>query len=180
MPRRYLSFCPDEYYHFYNRGVNREAIYFDDDNYAHFLWNIQRYLVPVANIGAYCLMPNHYHLLIVVKEISKVDQTSEVSTTSEVSLMVSKAMMKLSVSYTKAINHRYNRVGPLFQGAFQAKHIESTAYLWQLAGYIHLNPVEAGLVRLPEDWNFSSCRAYQGSEIPQLLPIDPVIDLRGR
>lgn len=169
MPRRYLTFCPGEYYHFYNRGVNRELIYFDDDNYAHFLWNIQRYLVPVANIGAYCLMPNHYHLLVVVKE------TSEVVTTSE----VSKAMMKLSVSYTKAVNHRYNRVGPLFQGAFQAKHIESTAYLWQLAGYIHLNPVEAGLVRLPEDWNFSSCRAYLGSEVHQLLPIEPVIDLRG-
>jgi hypothetical protein len=89
-------------------------------------------------------------------------------------------MMKLSVSYTKAVNHRYNRVGPLFQGAFQAKHIESTAYLWQLAGYIHLNPVEAGLARLPEDWNYSSCRAYQGLEVSPLLPIDPVIDLRDR
>ena len=72
MPRRYLTFCPGEYYHFYNRGVNRELIYYDDDNYAHFLWNIQRYLMPVANIGAYCLMPNHYHLLIVVKETSEV------------------------------------------------------------------------------------------------------------
>ena len=69
MPRRYLTFCPGEYYHFYNRGVNRGVIYFDDDNYAYFLGNIQRYLVPVANIGAYCLMPNHYHLLVVVVNV---------------------------------------------------------------------------------------------------------------
>lgn len=174
MPRRYLTFCPGEYYHFYNRGVNRGKTFFEEENYFFFLRKVERYLLPILDVSAYCLMPNHYHLLIVVKE------TSEVVETSGVSLMVSKAMMKLSVSYTKAVNHRYSRVGPLFQGAFQAKHIESTAYLWQLTGYIHLNPVEARLVRLPEDWNFSSCRVYQGSEGPQLLTIDPVFDLRGR
>ena len=168
MPRRYLTFCPGEYYHFYNRGVNRGKIFFEEENYFFFLRKMEKYLLTILDVSAYCLMPTHYHLMVCVNE------------TSEVSSMVSKAMMKLSVSYTKAVNHRYNRVGPLFQGAFQAKHIESTAYLWQLVGYIHLNPVEAGLVRLPEDWNFSSCRAYLGSEGPQLLTIDPVFDLRGR
>jgi REP element-mobilizing transposase RayT len=97
--------------------VNRGKIFLEEENYFFFLRKVVRLLLPILDVSAYCLMPNHYHLLVVVKEISKVDQTSEVDETSEVSLMVSRAMMKLSVSYTKAVNHRYDRVGPLFQGA---------------------------------------------------------------
>ena len=150
MPRRLISFEPAGCYHLYNRGVNRRKVFFDDRNYQYFLFNIERYLLPISDLIAYCLMPNHYHVLIQVKETSEVFKTSEVST----------AMMKLSVSYTKAINKGYNRVGPLFQGAFQAKHIDTDAYLWQLIGYIHLNPVAAGLVQDPSEWVFSSYHDY--------------------
>ena len=117
MPRRYLTFSPEEYYHLYNRGVNRQEIFFEPDNYRFFLERVERYLIPVMDLVAYCLMPTHYHLLVCIK-------TSEVFKTSE----VSKAMMKLAVSYTKAVNKRYDRVGPLFQGAFQAKHIDCLNY----------------------------------------------------
>lgn len=163
MPRRYLEFCPGEYYHLYNRGVNREKIFFESDNYRFFLERIERYLLPIMDLLAYCLMPNHYHLLVSIAE----PKTSEVFKTSE----VSKAMMKLSVSYTKAINKRFDRVGPLFQGAFQARHIDTSAYLWQLAGYLHQNPVEAGLVDKPEDWSYSSCRAYNSVRFSDPAPI---------
>jgi REP element-mobilizing transposase RayT len=168
MPRRYLSFSPGEFYHFYNRGVNRGAIFFEEDNYLLFLYNLERYLAPVMDVVAFCLMPTHYHILGGVR--------GDISSSAEVTGKVSKAMMRLSVSYTKAVNHRYDRVGPLFQGAFQAKHIDSNAYLWQLSGYIHLNPVEAGLVKSPEDWEYSSCRAYLGLDLPSFLPH---LDLRG-
>jgi hypothetical protein len=105
----------------------------------------------------------------------KLSMTSEVGPTSEVSF----AMMKLSVSYTKAINHRYARVGPLFQGAFQSRHIENNTYLWQLIGYVHHNPVEARLVKSPEEWAYSSWRSYQKRRRPDLLRIKPVLDLGG-
>ena len=88
MPRRYLTFSPGEHFHLYNRGVNRDIIFIDDDNYAFFLHNIRRYMLPVVDIVAYCLMPNHYHILIRVKETSEVEPTSEVS----------RMMMKLAVS----------------------------------------------------------------------------------
>lgn len=107
-------------------------------------------------------MPNHYHLLVGITSAntSEVSETSEVL--AEVSAGVSKAMMRLSVSLTKAINHRYDRVGPLFQGPFQAVHVDRNEYLLHLSRYIHLNPVEARLVQQPEHWEFSSCREYIG------------------
>jgi len=70
--------------------------------------------------------------------------------------------MKLSVSYTKAINKRYQRRGVLFQGPFQAVHVDRNEYLLHLSRYIHLNPVTAGLVERPENWEFSSYREYLG------------------
>lgn len=148
MPRRTVRFEPGAYYHLYNRGVNRQDIFFDQRNYSYFISRIENYILPVMDVIAYCLMPNHYHLIICVKDTSEVLKTSEVS----------KAMMKLSVSYTKAINNAYDRVGPIFSGAFQAKLVGSDAYLSQLIGYIHLNPVESGLVNDPLDWPHSSYR----------------------
>ena len=78
MPRRITPFIPDIYYHFYNRGNNRQAIFFEADNYLYFLGGIKKYLVPVVTIVAYCLMPTHYHVLVKVKQTSEVFKTSEV------------------------------------------------------------------------------------------------------
>ena len=160
MPRRLVEFLPGGYFHLYNRGVNRGKIYFDDRNYRYFLSKVEQYLVPVLDVIAYCLMPNHYHLLIRVKETSEVPMTSEVSRISKTAITskVSRVMMQLSVSYTKTINYHYDRVGPLFQGAFQAKQVHSEAYMGQLIDYIHLNPVANGLVENPGDWPYSSFR----------------------
>ena len=71
-------------------------------------------------------------------------------------------MMRFSVSYTKAMNKRYDRVGSLFQGAFRVKHVDEDEYLVHLSRYIHVNPVVAGLVERAEDWEFSSYREYIG------------------
>jgi REP element-mobilizing transposase RayT len=149
MPRRDLELCPGEYYHLYNRGNNRNHIFYERANYLFFLRRLREYLVPVVDVVTYCLMPNHYHLLVQVKM-------------PKVSGDVSNEMMRFSVSYTKAMNRRYDRVGSLFQGPFQAKHVGKNAYLVHLARYIFLNPVMAGLVDRPEDWEFSSYRECIG------------------
>lgn len=147
MPRRDIPFIPDQYYHFYNRGNNRQAVFFERDNYIYFLKGLKKYVLPHVDILVYALMPTHYHVLGRVKS-----QTSEVFKTSE----VSNAMMRLGVSYTKAINKRFSRVGSLFQGQFHGKPIETYSHLLNLCIYIHANPVKDGLVFLPEEWEFSN------------------------
>jgi REP element-mobilizing transposase RayT len=161
MPRRFETFNPGEYYHICNRGNNRQAIFFEAENYNFFLFRIKRYLIPVLDIIAYCLMPTHYHLLVRVKS-QNFHQTSEVFKTSDVSSMVSYAMQKLGISYTKAINKRFDRVGALFQGPFQAIWVAKTAYLYGLCAYIHANPVKDGLVAHPEDWPYSNYLEWIG------------------
>ncbi|MEA5451934.1 transposase [Leptolyngbya sp. CCNP1308] len=146
MPRRDLPFQPGHYYHLYNRGNDRNLIFFERENYLHFLRLIRLYLIEQAlDVVAYCLMPNHYHLLVQCKTSA-----------------VSGAMMRLSVAYTKAMNRRYNRVGVVFQGQFQAIAVDSDEYLYHLTRYIHLNPVKAGLVAHPQNWEFSSYLDYAG------------------
>jgi len=157
MPRRETPFVADVYYHFYNRGNNRQAVFFESDNYLYFLKGVKKYLAPVANVIAYCLMPTHYHISVWVKF-----QTSEVFKTLEVSARVSRAMQKLLISYTKAINKRFERVGSLFQGQFQAKPVQDYPHLLNLCVYIHANPVKDGLVAAPEDWIYSNYLEWLG------------------
>ncbi len=162
MPRRSTPFVPDVYYHFYNRGNNRQAVFFEADNYLYFLGGVKKHLLPIARIVAYCLMPTHYHILARIKnQASEVFKASEVSGR-EASLQVSRAMQKLLISYTKAINKRFQRVGTLFQGQFQARPVQSYSHLLNLCVYIHANPVKDGLVALPEDWIYSNYLEWLG------------------
>lgn len=163
MPRRQVPFVPGLYYHIYNRGNNRQSIFFQPENYLYFLRNVKRYIVPLAKVVAYCLMPTHYHLLLRI-------QTSEFFKNSEVfSGQISNAMMRLSVSYTKAINKRFSRVGSLFQGQFQAIPVQTYPHLLNLCVYLHANPVKDGLVALPEDWIYSNYLEWLGQRDESLV-----------
>jgi putative transposase len=158
MPYREAPFCTGEYYHLYNRGVNFQPVFFEQANHQHFLWLIRQHLLRGLKLIAYCLMPNHYHLLVQLTDDD-----------------LSHSMQAFALAYTKAVNKRYNRVGPLFQGRFQAIHVDRDEYLLHLSRYIHLNPVAAHLVRHPEVWDFSSCADYFG--LRQSLPLFPEIVL---
>jgi putative transposase len=174
MPRRTTPFVPDIYYHFYNRGNNRQTVFFEPDNYLYFLGGMKKYLVPVVNIVAYCLMPTHYHILVRVRQkqtssAPKDGETSEVLDGKEVSGQVSLAMQKFLISYTKAINKRFSRVGSLFQGQFQANPIKNNAHLLNLCVYIHANPVKDGLVANPADWVYSNYLEWLGQRDGSLI-----------
>jgi len=164
MPRRQTPFLQGLYYHIYNRGNNRQSIFFQPVNYLYFLGRVRKYIVPLAKVVSYCLMPTHYHMLL------RVGKTSEFLKNSEVSL--SNAMMRLSVSYTKAINKRFERVGSLFQGQFQAKPIQTYSHLLNLCIYIHANPVKDGLVALPENWIYSNYLEWLGQRDGTLVDRD--------
>ncbi len=152
MPGRSNLFEPHCYYHIYNRGNNRQRIFFQSANYQYFMQGINKYLLPLMDIVAYCLMPTHYHLLIRIKETS----------VNFKSLEVSHSMQKFIISYTKAINKRFNRVGALFQGAYKAKLIIEDNHLIHLCRYIHANPVIDGLVMDPGDWTYSNYLEWVG------------------
>ncbi len=157
MPRRAVQFCQGEYYHLYNRGNNRERIFFAPENYVFFLRQWRRYLSATCDVVAYCLMPTHYHILVHLKDED-----------------LSHCMQLFAISYTKSVNKSYQRVGVVFQGAFQAKHIERNEYLVHLSRYLHLNPVLAGVVKQAEEWKFSSYREYVGLRAGS-LPVPDVV-----
>jgi REP element-mobilizing transposase RayT len=152
VPQRTVALVTGEHYHLYNRGHNHQPIFFDRENYLFFLRRVRNYLLGDTQtseiqvlVVAYCLMPNHYHLLLCPLDNK-----------------LSRHMQRLSISYTKAINKRHNRTGALFQGQFQVARVDQDEYLLHLSRYIHLNPVAAGLVEYPEEWEFSSYREYVG------------------
>ena len=144
MPRRQVILQAGNYYHVYNRGNNRQLIFFERENYIYFLRQLRNHLIANGvDIIAYCLMPNHYHLLVYLNT----DRFS-------------KLMQAFTLSYVKAISKRYQRVGSLFQGRFQAIHVDTEEYLLYLTRYIHLNPVSANIVEKAENWEFSSYQEY--------------------
>ena len=147
MPRRKIKFRAGEVYHVYNRGVNRQPIFFCRENWLYYIRQLKRYFrTELADILAYCLMPNHYHLMIQLK----IDQLGE------------KIMQPLGIAFTKAVNSQQGRVGPIFQGPFKGVEVSTDEQLVHLSRYIHLNPVRAGLVDNAEAWEFSSYREMLG------------------
>ena len=132
-------FAVGEYYHLFNRGVNRQPIFLQQENWGFFIRRLGDYFLPdQVLIIAYCLMPNHYHLLV---QMLDEDFGRNV-------------MQPFGTSYTKAINKQNDRVGSLFQGRYKPKHVTDNRYLLHLTRYIHRNPLEAGLVANPADWHF--------------------------
>ncbi len=162
MPYREAPFRAGEYYHLYNRGSNYQPIFFEQDNYRHFFWLIRQHLPSDLVLIAYCLMLNHYHLLVQLLTDN-----------------LSQCMQGFGVAYAKAINKRYGRVGSLFQGRFRSIRVDQDDYLLHLSRYIHLNPITARLVEKPEEWPFSSCQEYFGQRTNTLLRPEMVLDQFG-
>lgn len=149
---RKITFAEGEYYHIYNRGTDKRDIFMDPEDYTRFFESIIEFncLEPIGSIFensfrkkegkqlgslasksdeklvkliAYCLNPNHYHFLL--QQVCKRG--------------VERFMQRLGTGYTKYVNHKYHRMGGLFQGTFKAVHVESNAYLLHLSAYVNLN-----------------------------------------
>jgi len=118
-------------YHICNRGNNKEDIFKEEKNYAFFLTQMKKYLLPVADIYAYCLMKNHYHLLLRFKD-------------NNVGIEPYRALSHMFNAYAKGINKAYSRTGSLFQKHLTRHRVLDKDYLMQLIVYIHLNPVKHG------------------------------------
>ena len=139
-------------YHVMSRGVDGRVVFIDDGDRRAFLAALERVCVGTsAELLAYCLMGNHYHLAIKVAGVS-----------------LGKIMQRVLAGYARAFNQRHNRAGHLFQARYEAKICLDESYLARLIPYILLNPVRAGLVSKPEDWPWTSLLGKplpNGSEI---------------
>jgi REP element-mobilizing transposase RayT len=129
------------HYHIYNRGARQVTIFREPTNYLFTISKLKKYSQAKGiSILAYCLMPNHYHLLI--------RQDGEEAAGDLPQLVFN--------SYSKAYNKMYSHSGTLFEGRFRAKVIQTTSHLLHLCRYIHSNPVKDGIVAEPDDWPYSN------------------------
>ena len=173
MPRKnsLKLYIENGYCHIYNRGVEKRKIFMDEDDYNTFLHLLKYYLSPVnqgithpstnlesykilrprpllnlsgeVDLLAFCLMPNHFHLLL--KQTTKDGMT--------------KLLRSLSTTYSMYFNRKYDRVGHLFQGPYRAVVIDNDPYILHLSRYIHLNPTELTGVT-PVNYKYSSYQYY--------------------
>jgi putative transposase len=121
-------------YHVYNRGNNKENIFFEDKHYFYFLKLIKKYIIPIADIYAYCLLQNHFHILLRIHDKENLTEMN----LNKIHLPFS----NLFNAYTKSINKERNHTGSLFQEHFKRNKVEDEIYLKQLILYIHMNPVK--------------------------------------
>ncbi|MDA3870437.1 MAG: transposase [Gammaproteobacteria bacterium] len=156
---------PGALYHVTTRGDRQEPIFDDDEDRLKFL-NILAEVVTRFNwiCHAYCLMTNHYHLLIETPEGNH-----------------SKGMRQLNGMYTQATNRRHKRTGHLFQGRFKSILVDKNSYLLELARYVVLNPVRAGIVKDLDIYAWSSYQAMVGkAPVPRWLATDGILALFGK
>lgn len=151
-------------YHVYNRGNNRQTIFFSRENYLFFLKKVRSHLLPVCEMLAYCLMPNHFHFLVKTDGRS-VAQAARSNRDIAITAF-SRGMRTLLSSYAQAIQKQENRSGSLFQQKTKYKQV-SSEWSWEdytlvCFRYILRNPVSAGIVPHPADWEFSSYRDLAG------------------
>lgn len=150
---------PSRMYHIYNRGNNRENIFIKDKNYDYFLKLYERYICPVADTYAYCLLRNHFHLMIRVKtepRLSKSPRLGKSDVKSEVPEIVSEQFRLFFMAYSKAINKQEGRTGSLFQKNFRRKEVTTREQSFQLIYYIHRNPKKHGFTKDFRNYPFSS------------------------
>lgn len=170
---------PEKYYHIYNHGNGYEDIFKEKENYRFFLEKYEKHISPIANTIAYCLMPNHFHLLVNIKEEKILKETFPKVTFPKyqtLEKLLSKQFANLFSSYTQAFNKLYGRRGSLFLKNFKRKEINTEDYLKSLIVYIHTNPVHHEFRNMPQEWKYSSYNTLLGDESTNLMR-DFVIDL---
>ena len=162
---KYEPIIADTYYHIYNRGNNSENIFIEERNYNYFLKLMDKYLSDTCTIYAYCLLKNHFHLIL------KTKNNIEAKT-------ISLKFSHFFNSYAQAINKAFNRTGSLFTTRFKRKKIDDEEYLKNLIIYTHLNPEHHQLTSDFRKYKYSSYASYL-SHLPTKLDREFILELFG-
>lgn len=190
---------PGDTYHLFNHANGRENLFLEEKNYAFFLDRISKYVLPVCNIYAYCLMPNHFHLLVGVKSEEQLEnyfsspnqlqgglpdtfevtkQTLKHIDSDQLAKKVSKSFSNLFNSYTQSFNKVYDRMGSLFMQNMKKQEVSDDSSFCKVVHYIHANPVHHQFVKKIEDWAHSSYNTFLSSSHSK-IERDYVIDVFG-
>src|ERR1700679_1071786 len=152
----------NEIYHIYNRGNNGENLFYKPDNYNYFLRQYDRHLSPYLETFAYCLLPNHFHLLVRIKSYKDfpksdaIPQRDGIATKEiEPEHSTGEHFRRLFIGYAQAINKQQVRTGSLFQKPFKRKEVSNQQYFNQLVYYIHANPQTHGIADDFRDYPYS-------------------------
>ncbi len=157
-----------KYYHIYNRGINSTTLFKENKNYQHFLNLYDIHIEPIAETYAWCLMKNHFHLLVRIKDSREIE--------SEKKILPSQSFSNLFNAYTKAFNKNYTRHGALFERPFKRKLIDNESYFQNLIAYIHNNPVHHKICDHPIEYPWSSYTTCL-SDKPTKLKRNEVIEM---
>jgi REP element-mobilizing transposase RayT len=142
---KYLAdFEPSKFYHVFNRSIGNRVLFREEKNYNYFLDLLCHYTRSTIEILAYCLIPNHFHLLIKIKD-DNVDH-----------IKISNAFRSFFIAYTNSINKVYGERGGLFQTPYRRVQINDDHYLTQVIHYIHLNPVRHRICSSIADYKYTS------------------------
>lgn len=182
MGRKYLiNMQPEKMYHIWAKANGSENLFLCKENYHFFLRKYQHHISPIAKTFAYCLMPNHIHFMVQIRDKSKllnyyrilkdddsvtflefkVNKSQQPAGRMMISGFISKQFSNLFNGYTKSFNKVYERSGSLFQRPFKRKEVVSSKYYADLITYIHRNPIHHGYVENAEQWPFSSFNAVR-------------------
>ena len=165
------TFQPESVYHIYTHANGSENLFNCDSNYKYFLSKYSEHIYPIAETYAYCLMPNHFHLMVQMRTEREIiaylrGKSVELSSLQGLeslggfSMIVSRSFSNLFNGYTQAYNKMYNRKGSLFSPNFKRKEVTDESYMTQLISYIHNNPVHHGFTDTLIDWPYSSFHTY--------------------
>ena len=186
-------------YHLFNHANGRENLFVEEKNYAFFLTGISKYVSPVCHIYAYCLMPNHFHLLIQVKSEEELtdyfsiagnnaDTSNQIHelvkspltkfTNEHLVKKVSKSFSNFFNSYTQSFNKVYHRMGSLFMQNMKKQEVNDDSSFCKIVHYIHANPVHHQFVKRISDWPHSSYNIFL-SKLPTKLDRDYVLNVFG-
>jgi REP element-mobilizing transposase RayT len=171
MPRRAREKSGTGIYHVMLRGINRQNIFEEEEDYIRFKNLLYQMVWPVDDTGqqlparctlyAYCLMSNHVHLLI-----------------REAAEDLASVIKRIGTAYAQYYNKKYQRFGHLFQDRFKSEPVNDNAYFFTLMQYIHQNPLSAGIAKTISDYPWSSWEEYEraGNGIPMICSTKPVLD----
>ncbi len=137
-----------KFYHIFNRGINSDVLFKTWGNYEYFLKLYDNHVNAVAETYAWCLMKNHFHFLVKIKDVDAISLEKKIPP--------SQSFSNLFNAYSKAFNKSYNRHGPLFERPFQRKEIDTDEYLKNVIIYIHNNPVHHHICSHPSEYPWSS------------------------
>jgi len=166
MSKPLLRLKPGECYHLYNHANGSDNLFVEERNYGYFLMKASIYLKKSVKVYAYCLMPNHFHLLIRVRDEKEIREhlshsivfreMSELEKIYFIEDWISKSLANFFSSYTQSFNKVYGRKGSLFMPNFKRTWVENDRAFANMIRYIHMNPVKHGFVEGVGDWEFTS------------------------